>query len=60
MAPNSVDTQSALIDKVIEILKRRANDENRPHEARIAYSSALAMIRYALTENEECLNQFDY
>lgn len=58
--PDSVDKQSALIDKALKIIERRSNDEHRTVEARIAYGAAIDMIRYALAENEECLNQFDY
>ena len=60
MTPDFVDKQSALIDKALKIMEKRACDENRPPESRMAYNSAICMIIYALQENEECLNQFDY
>ena len=60
MAPDYVDRQSALIDKALKIMEKRAADEHRTVEARIAYTSCIDMIRYALAENEECLSQFDY
>lgn len=60
MAPDFVDKQSALIDKALKIMERRAEQEDRSVESRIAYTSCIDMIRYALAENEECLNQFDY
>lgn len=55
-----INCQDALLDKALKILEKRANDEHRTIEARIAYGSAIDMFRYALECNEECLNQFDY
>lgn len=52
--------QRELIFRALEIIENRSNDESRTVEQRIAYGSAADMIRYALDENEECLNQFDY
>lgn len=52
--------QLDLILRALEIIENRSNDESRTVEQRIAYGSAADMIRYALDENEECLNQFDY
>lgn len=52
--------QFDLILRALEIIENRSNDEDRTVEQRIAYGSAADMIRYALDENEECLNQFDY
>ena len=49
-----------LVRRACEILEKRAIDPNRTHEQRMAYNSALCMVLYALAENEECLNQFDY
>ena len=60
MTPDFVDKQSALIDKALKIMEKRACDENRSSESRMAYNSAICMITYALQENEECLDQFDY
>lgn len=60
MPTDFVDKQSALIDKALKIMEKRACDEKRSPESRIAYNSAICMIIYALQENEECLNQFDY
>lgn len=52
--------QYELILRALEIIENRSNDESRTAEQRVAYGSAADMIRYALDENEECLNQFDY
>lgn len=49
-----------LVHRACEILEKRATDPNRSVEQRMAYNSALCMVLYALGENEECLNQFDY
>lgn len=56
----SEDRRIELIYQALTILERRSNDEDRSIETRIAYGAAVDMIRYALDENEECLNQFDY
>lgn len=60
MAPDRVDRQLELINKALNILEKRACDKSRTPDARIAYDSAICMIIYALQENEECLDQFDY
>ena len=60
MTPDFVDKQSALIDKALKIMEKRACDENRSSESRMAYNSAICMITYALQANEECIDQFDY
>ena len=44
MAPDFVDKQSALIDKALKIMEKRACDENRSPESRMAYNSAICMI----------------
>lgn len=49
-----------LINKALKIMEKRACDEKRSPESRIAYNSAICMIIYALQDNEECLDQFDY
>lgn len=49
-----------LVERACEIIEKRATDTDRDYRERFAYNSALVMILYALEENEECLNQFDY
>lgn len=58
----TVDTQNVfrLLDKVTDILEKRATDAERNLDQRMSYNSALIMVLYALQENEECLRQFDY
>lgn len=56
----NLDRRIELINRALEIIENRSNDETRPRIARLAYNSAATIIRYALEENEECLNQFDY
>ena len=54
------DYQTELIDRVLKILEKRATDESRPIEMRMAYNSALVMLIYALNENGAAVAQFDY
>ena len=48
------------IDYALQILEKRATDEERSVEERMAYNSALCIMLYALSDNYECLAQFDY
>lgn len=54
------DKRMELVKKVLEIVESRANDKKRDYFGRTVYQSVVDMLRYALDENEECLNQFDY
>ena len=54
------DNVLELLEYACTILEKRATDKNREPAARIAYDSAICMIQYALTEQYECLAQFDY
>lgn len=56
----NTDHRIELIHKALEIMEQRAEQEDRTVESRIAYTSCIDMIRYALAENEECLAQYDY
>ena len=57
---NLTNRQLELIYKALSIMERRAIEEGRSEESKTSYNSAIVMIMYALMENEECLNQFDY
>ena len=52
--------QERLIDLAIDIMEKRAMDDDRNISVRCAYTNAVSMLIYALEENEECLIQFDY
>ena len=54
------DYQMELIDQVLKILEKRATDESRPIEMRMAYDSALIMLIYALKEDGAAVAQVDY
>lgn len=54
------DRRIELVKEVLEIVELRANDKERDCFGRTAYRSVADMLRYALDENEECLNQFNY
>lgn len=54
------ERQHELILKALEIMERRATEEGRSVDSKQSYNSAICMICYALSENEELLNQFNY
>ena len=49
-----------LVDYALQILEKRATDEKCNADERMAYNSALCIMLYALSDNYECLAQFDY
>ena len=53
------ETQVELINEAIRLIQRRAVDPRRTVSQRMSYNSALAMLLYAVTENAECLAQYD-
>lgn len=48
------------METVLEILERRATDENRSIEVRNAYNTALILVLSALEGKQEIINQFNY
>lgn len=56
----STSHQIELINYALKIMERRATQEDRSADSKLAYDSAICMICYALNEDEECLRQFDY
>lgn len=54
------DHQYELLLKALRIMEKRAIEEGRSVDSALTYNSCICMICYALDENEECLNQFDY
>lgn len=52
--------QERLIDLAIDIMEKRAMDDNRNINVRCAYTNAVSMLIYALEEKEEELIKFDY
>lgn len=52
--------QERLIDLAIDIMEKRAMDDNRNISVRCAYTNAVSMLIYALEEKEEELIKFDY
>lgn len=51
--------QIELIFEALRLIQRRSVDPKRTLEQRMSYSSAYDILRYALSENEECLAQYD-
>ena len=52
--------ENDLMQYALDILERRAEDLDRDPSSRIAYCTAIDLIKYALAGNEECMRQFDY
>lgn len=57
---SSMNYQIELVSYALKIMERRAAQEDRSVDSKVAYTSAIDMIYYALEENEEGLRQFDY
>lgn len=52
--------QERLIDLAIDVMEKRAMDDDRNISVRCAYTNAVSMLIYAFEENEEELIKFDY
>ena len=53
------EKQVELVYEAIRLIQRRAVDPRRTVSQRMSYNSALTMLLYAISENAECLAQFD-
>lgn len=56
------EKQLELVKDVLRMLRARKewNEDCGYHESALSYDSAATMLQYALDENEECLQQYDY
>ena len=57
---NNAERMIECLNHVARILEKRATDETRSRETRLAYDSALIMLLYALNEDDQMIAQFDY
>ena len=53
------EKQTELIYEALRLIQRRSVDPRRDVTTRIIYQSALDMLLYAISENAECLAQYD-
>ena len=58
--PELTKRQYELLLKAMQIMEKRALEEDRSVDSKLTYNSCICMLCYALDENEECLAQFDY
>ena len=56
---NNEERMLECLNHVARILEKRATDETRSRELRLAYDSALIMLLYALNEDDQMIAQFD-